>query len=179
MTSRDSHPTENEFHPTTTHHPSYSNQSPYYSRPVDSARNGWQVGAHEGSQRGSSSPADDINSPGWSQMALSVASAPRFRRLVLIYIALFIFAWIGWRMLLSPRLQDQNFLLHSLHPTSKTDTGWWFGVNSSPQSGGLVQIRTLNPDLVPGDLAGVKAGKSSRKRLIIVGDVHGCKEECK
>jgi hypothetical protein len=110
-------------------------------------------------------------------MALSVASAPRFRRLVLIYVALFIFAWIGWRMLLSPRLQEQDSLLHSLDPTSKTETGGWFGANSSPQFDGLVQIRTLDPDLVPGDLAGVKAGKSSRKRLIFVGDVHGCKEE--
>ncbi|OQE21503.1 hypothetical protein PENFLA_c014G04659 [Penicillium flavigenum] len=146
-------------------------------RKREAEENGWQLGAHEGSQRGSNPPAGDIKPPGWSQMALSVASAPRFRRLVLIYVALFVFAWIGWRMLLSPRLQDRNSLLHSLDPTSKTETGGWFGANSSPQFDGLVQIRTLNPDLVPGDLAGAKAGKSSRKRLIIVGDVHGCKEE--
>ncbi|CAG8899736.1 unnamed protein product [Penicillium egyptiacum] len=184
MASRDSHPrdfetnsADKDFHPTTTHHPSYSNQ-PQYSRPlIGSARNGWQPGAHEGSRRGSSSPADDIKSPGWSQMALSVNSAPRLRRLVLIYATLFIFAWIGWRMLLSPRLQEQKSLLHSLDPTSRTDTSGRIGANSSPQFDGLVQIRTLHPDLVPGDIAGVKAGKSSRKRLIIVGDVHGCKEE--
>lgn len=82
-------------------------------------------------------------------------------------------------MLLSPRLQDQNSLLHSLDPTSKAETSGWFGANSSLEFDGLVQIRTLDPDLVPGDLAGVKTGESSRKRLIIVGDVHGCKEECK
>ncbi|QQK43277.1 Ser/Thr protein phosphatase family [Penicillium digitatum] len=55
--------------------------------------------------------------------------------------------------------------------------GKWFGANSSLQFDGLVQIRTLNPDLVPGDLARVGSGEFSRKRLIFVGDVHGCKEE--
>lgn len=179
MASRDSHPqdfesnsADNDFHPTTTHHPSYSDQFPQYSRPlIDSARNGWQSRAPGGPQHGSSSPADDITPPGWSQMALSVAFAPRFRH-VLIYVALAVFAWIGWRMLLTPRLQDENSLLHSLDPTSKT-------ANSPPQFDGLVQIRTLDPELVPGDLARVDSGETSRKRLIIVGDVHGCKEECK
>lgn len=111
-------------------------------------------------------------------MALSVVSAPRFRH-VLIYVALFLFAFIGWRMLVSPRLQEQKSLLHSLDPTSETETGGWFGTNSNPQFDGLIQIRTLDPNLVPGNIAGVVSGKSSRKRLIIVGDVHGCKDECK
>lgn len=167
MASRDSHPQDsespdNDFHPTTTHHPSYSNQFPQYSRPlIDSARNSWQPRATGGSQHASSPPADDIKSPGWPQMALSVAFAPRFRYM-LIYGALFIFAWIGWRMLLSPQLQDQNSLLHS-----------------SPHADGLVRIRTLDPGLVPGDMPKVDLGKTSRKRLIFVGDVHGCKDECK
>ncbi|KAJ5836660.1 hypothetical protein N7447_002686 [Penicillium robsamsonii] len=183
MASRDSYPrdfepnsAENDFHPTTTHHPSYSNQFAQNPRPlIDSARNGWQSRDIGGLQRGSSS-ADDIKSPGWSQMALSVASAPRFRRCVMIYAALFIFVCIGWRML-SSRIQEQNSLLHSLDPTSKTERIGLFGANSPPQFDGLIQMHTLDPDLVPGDLVGVDAEKSSRKRLIIVGDVHGCKEE--
>lgn len=65
-------------------------------------------------------------------------------------------------MLLSPQLQGQNSLLHS-----------------SPHADGLVRIRTLDPDLVPGDMARVDPGRTSRKRLILVGDVHGCKDECK
>lgn len=48
-----------------------------------------------------------------------------------------------------------------------------------PQFNDLVHIQKLNPDLVPVDLAGVDADSKKRKRLIIVGDVHGCKEECK
>lgn len=170
---------DNDYHPTTTHRPSYPKQFTLYSRPlIDSARNEWQLRAAADSQRASSSSADDIKSPGWSQMALSVVSAPRFRH-VLIYVALFLFAFIGWRMLVSPRLQEQKSLLHSLDPTSETETGGWFGTNSNPQFDGLIQIRTLDPNLVPGNIAGVVSGKSSRKRLIIVGDVHGCKDECK
>ncbi|KAJ5534255.1 hypothetical protein N7527_000509 [Penicillium freii] len=165
MASRDSHPQDsespdNDFHPTTTHHPSYSNQFPqYYSRLIDSSRNTWQSRAPGGSQHASSSPADDIKSPDWAQMVLSVAFAPRFRH-ILIYGTLFISAWFGWRMLLSPQLQDQNSLLHS-----------------SPHADGLVRILTLDPDLVPGDMPKVQSGQTNRKRLIFVGDVHGCKDE--
>lgn len=65
-------------------------------------------------------------------------------------------------MLLSPQPQDQNSLLHS-----------------SPHADGLVRIRTLDPGLVPGDMPKVDSEKTSRKRLIFVGDVHGCKDECK
>ena len=47
-----------------------------------------------------------------------------------------------------------------------------------PQFDDLIQIQTLDPELVPMDLAGVDAGSKNKRRLIIVGDVHGCKEEC-
>ncbi|KAJ5199002.1 Molybdenum cofactor biosynthesis MoeB [Penicillium cf. griseofulvum] len=179
MASHDSHSRDfdHDFQPTTTHHPSYPNQFTQHSRPlIDSARNGWQSSAaHEGPHR--SSPADDIKPQGWTQMALSVVSAPRFRRYVLIYVALFTCAWIGWRMVLSPQPQEQNSQLHPLDPTSETDTDGLFGTNLPPQLDGLVQMHTLDLDLVPGDLAGGDATKSSRKRLVIVGDVHGCKAE--
>lgn len=167
MASRDSHPhgsesPDNDFHPTTTHHPSYLNQFPQYSHPLlGSATNSWQSRAPGGSEHASSSPADDMKSPGWAKMTLSVAFVPRFRH-ILIYGALCILAWVGWRMLLSPQLQDQNSHLHS-----------------SPRPDGLVNIRTLDRDLVPGDTSKGDLGQTSRKRLIFVGDVHGCKDECK
>ncbi|KAJ5518236.1 Molybdenum cofactor biosynthesis MoeB [Penicillium expansum] len=163
MASRDSYPldfesnsADSDLYPTTAHHPSHSNQFPQYSRPlIDSARNAWQTRAPEGSQHTSSSPADDIKSPGWSQMA----SAPRFRQM-LTYGALFIFAWIGWRMLLSPRLQGQN----SLNPTSKAEIGGWFGANSSPQFDGLVRILVQL-------LEKVSFNQKGGDHLIFVGDL--------
>jgi hypothetical protein len=107
-----------------------------------------------------------------------MVSAPRFRRYFLIYLSMFIFGWIGWRLVLSPRLQERNILAHSLDPTSKTNSVGWFGANSMPEFGDLIQIQTLDPGLVPTDLAGVNAGSNAKRRLVIVGDVHGCKEEC-
>jgi hypothetical protein len=68
-------------------------------------------------------------------------------------------------------------LIHSLDPTSKTDSVGWFGTNSMPEFGDLIQIQTLDPGLVPTDLAGMDAASNNKRRLVIVGDVHGCKEE--
>ncbi|KAJ5794914.1 Molybdenum cofactor biosynthesis MoeB [Penicillium paradoxum] len=125
-------------------------------------------------QRYPSSPSDNTKSPGWVQMTLAIPSAPRFRRYVLIYFALFLFACIAWRRFLSPRLEEEGALTESLDPTSKTR---WFGTNSSPLFDNLIPIRTLDSKLVPTDLTSHDAGAARRKRLIIVGDVHGCKEE--
>jgi hypothetical protein len=47
-----------------------------------------------------------------------------------------------------------------------------------PRFEDLILIQTLDPELVPTDLAGEDAGSKNKKRLVIVGDVHGCKEEC-
>lgn len=171
---------DNDSHPATTTHPSYSNQSSGYSRRLmDPARKVWLPKPNEAYQRAVSSPSDPTTSPGWTQIALSATSAPRFRRYMLVYFALFIFAWLGWRMLFSPRLQQQSSLLDSLDSTSTTGTGESFGPNTSPRVEDLIRIRTLDPNLVPADLTGSDAGATSRKRLVIVGDVHGCKEECK
>ncbi|KAJ5463040.1 Molybdenum cofactor biosynthesisMoeB [Penicillium sp. IBT 31633x] len=137
----------------------------------------WLPKPNEAYQRAVSSPSDPTTSPGWTQIALSATSAPRFRRYMLVYFALFIFAWLGWRMLFSPRLQQQSSLLDSLDSTSTTGTGESFGPNTSPRVEDLIRIRTLDPNLVPADLTGSDAGATSRKRLVIVGDVHGCKEE--
>lgn len=41
---------------------------------------------------------------------------------------------------------------------------------------GLIQIRTLDPALLPGDIT--ITGQQNNKRLIIIGDVHGCRASC-
>lgn len=160
---------------TTSFQTSYPRQN-LHSRPlIDSARNGWQL-KPRAQHYDSSFASDDENQPGWIHIAQSVASAPRFRRYVLVYFLVFIFGWLGWRLLLSPRLQERRELLNSLNPTSKTR---WFGTNSMPQFKDLIQVRKLDPNLIPTDLAGADAESRPKRQLIFVGDVHGCKEECK
>jgi hypothetical protein len=96
---------------------------------------------------------------------------------VLIYLGLFLVGWLSWRILLYPRLQDRSSLLHSLDPSTKAEAGGWFGSNVMPQFDDIVQIRTLDAELVPSPSAGAGVESSGRKRLIFVGDVHGCKAE--
>ena len=47
----------------------------------------------------------------------------------------------------------------------------WFGSNVRPSFTDLIQIQTLDKSLVQ--------SKDERKRFIVVGNVHGCKDECK
>lgn len=126
-----------------------------------------------------SSSSTDTKDPGWVQMVFSVVSAPRFRRFVVVYLILFLLGWAGWVLVLSPRLQEREHLLHSLDPNSRTALGGWFGTNSLPRFDDLPRIGSLDPSLVPGAKnVGGNEGLGVRRRLVIVGDVHGCKEEC-
>ncbi|KAJ6107820.1 hypothetical protein N7523_009143 [Penicillium sp. IBT 18751x] len=144
------------------------------SRPlIDSVRNGWQSHSNPAYHSVSSSP--DSKDPGLMELAISVVSAPRFRRYVLVYLTLFTLGWAGWAFVLSPTLQDREILAQSLDPL-QMDTGGTFGSNSVPTFDHLIRIGTLDPALVPGAEA-VAEGSRSGKRLIMIGDVHGCKEE--
>ncbi|KAJ5182801.1 hypothetical protein N7492_000417 [Penicillium capsulatum] len=147
-----------------------------YSRPLfESVRNGWQSHASAYLPL----PSDETQkSPRWLQIAWSVVSAPRFRRYVVVYLTLFLLGWAGWGLLIHPRIKERGALLRSLDPSSKDEVGGWFGTNSPPKFEGLIQLQTLDAQLVPGAAAeGAEAKSKSRRRLIVVGDVHGCKEE--
>lgn len=52
----------------------------------------------------------------------------------------------------------------------KTGEGW-FGENMRPEFLDMVQMKMLDQDLVP--------ARKDRKRLVIIGDVHGCSDERK
>ncbi|KAJ5647419.1 hypothetical protein N7490_003791 [Penicillium lividum] len=174
----DSHESEYELDDSETIY--YTNPSstttrfPRFTRPlIESVRNGWQSHANYHSL----SPENDKNPP-WVQMALSIVAAPRFRRYVVVYVTLFVLGWCGWSLALYPRLEERSALLHSLDPASKVEAGGWFGSNSLPQFDDLIQVQTLNPDFIPiAPLEGVDPASWKKKRLVIVGDVHGCKEE--
>lgn len=155
--------------------PPFTSRFTRFSRPlIDSVRNSWQSHSNPAYQPLSSSSCPDTENPGWAQVTMSVISAPRFRRYVVVYLTLFLLGWAGWALLLYPRLQERTHIFQSLDPT-RSRLGGWFGTNSLPRFDDLTLISTLDPGLVPGaHLEGVL-----RRRLVVVGDVHGCKEECK
>lgn len=153
--------------------PSSADRFSRHTRPlIESVRNGWQsdTAYHP-------LTVDDDKNASWSQMVLSIIAALRFRRYVVVYLSLFLLGWAGWSWILYPRIHERNVLLHSLDPASKDDAGGWFGANSTPQFDDLIQIRTLDPDLLPKAAPEGEGSDTVDRRLIVVGDVHGCKEE--
>jgi hypothetical protein len=77
---------------------------------------------------------------------------------------------------LSPRLEEHEELLHSLDPSAKDEVGGWFGMNALPRFDDITQLRDLDSSLLPAVKA-QKGGRPSSRRLIFIGDVHGCKDE--
>lgn len=146
-----------------------------YSRPlIDYVKNEWQNNPKYRILSQSSSPDREL--PQGIRLLLSIITAPKFRRYLIVYAVLLTTCFIAWKGILSPRLKENAALLKSLDPQTRELVGGWFGTNALPKFSDLVQIRTLDPSLLPGDVP-LKANDSNKRRLIIVGDVHGCKDE--
>ena len=95
-----------------------------------------------------------------------------FRRYVLLYAVMIVVCWVGWFRYLSPHLEETNLLKDSLRERMKNTKGW-FGANQKVDFDGMHQIGVVDRRLVPGsEVPGVDG-----RRLIIIGDIHGCVDE--
>ncbi|RAL08609.1 putative serine/threonine-protein phosphatase [Aspergillus homomorphus CBS 101889] len=143
-----------------------------YTRPlIDYVRNEWQSNT-----KYSGSSPDRSDTPGWVQMVLSIITAPRFRRYAIIYTTLFMSCLLGWEFVLSPRLQEHTELTKSLDPKLEEKVGGWYGTNALPSFERVIQLKKLDASLLPAKEA-PESGKESTRRLVVVGDVHGCSTE--
>ena len=130
---------------------------------VDSIRQGWRKNSYNNLHSGWSSPADPV--PPWMQ----VLSAPRIRRWILISCLSVCLLWLYWRKYGEHAWTEHRTLNNAVNGRINSDLGF-FGTNMLPEFLGMTQVKTLNTKFVPG-LAG-------SRRLIFIGDVHGCYEEC-
>ncbi|EIT81217.1 Ser/Thr protein phosphatase family [Aspergillus flavus] len=146
-----------------------------YARPlIDYVRNEWQSNPKYASLPTTNSDTSDY--PRWVQMLGSIVTAPRFRRYVLVYTTVLVSCWLGWKFVVSPRLEEHAAILHALDPQVKEEVGGWFGANALPRFDNIVQLRTLEPSLLPGEVTS-ESDEHGGRRLIFIGDVHGCKDE--
>jgi len=131
---------------------------------IDLVRNEWQNSPYTSS---SSSPTSNgYHTPIWIQ----VLSAPRFRRHFLLLFGVLSLTWGIWHYWAGPQLDEHRLLSESLNERMRTGDGW-FGENLRPEFLDMVHVKTLDQGLIP--------QHGDEKRLIIVGDVHGCRDERK
>lgn len=135
-------------------------------------RNEWKKSPSYRSRSSSfhSSPSPHRGTPKWIQALSAIISAPKFRRYLTVYIILLSVFWAGWKWYLKPRIDEHVALVKALDVETQQKVGGWFGTNARPPFADIVQTRTLDPSLLPDERNG--------RRLVIVGDVHGCKDEC-
>lgn len=131
---------------------------------VDLIRNEWKTIPYTPSSSSPGSPG--YSSPNWIQ----VCSAPRVRRYVLLLLMLLSFTWGNWHYWAGPTWTEHRLLSQSLGERMRTGEGW-FGGNMRPEFLDMIQVKTLDQDLVP--------AREDQRRLIVIGDVHGCSDERK
>ena len=131
---------------------------------IDLIRNEWKTNPYTPSSSSPGSPG--YSSPNWIQ----VCSAPRVRRYVLLLLMLLSLTWGNWHYWAVPTWTEHRLLSQSLSERMKTGEGW-FGGNMRPEFLDMIQVKTLDQDLVP--------AREDRRRLIVIGDVHGCSDERK
>ena len=108
----------------------------------------------------------------WWRVCLQILSAPRLRRLLLVCFVLMCLTsatWFGW---LRPIVEEQLSLNRSLSEEGKNELGW-YGTNARPAFSDMIQLRTLSKKLLPSPGPEQNPDQEG-KRLIFVGDVHGC-----
>lgn len=127
---------------------------------VHFVRNGWKA---NNTHSGWSSPTD--LAPSWAQ----ILSAPRLRRWILIFLVSVSLSWLYWRRYGANAWMEHRTLHGAVSARIKSDLGY-FGTNMLPEFVGMTQVKTLDTCFVP--------GVRDSRRLIFVGDVHGCHDEC-
>ena len=106
--------------------------------------------------------------PNW-MISLSRIRVPRrVQRGLLAYLLFLLCCWFVWLYWLQPSWEEEKILDDSL--TWATTKGTTFGSNIRPAFTDMVHLQHLDSRLVPGS-------SNQERRLVFIGDVHGCKDE--
>ncbi|KAI9795853.1 MAG: hypothetical protein M1833_006802 [Piccolia ochrophora] len=136
---------------------------------IDLIKNEWKTNPRYGQLN----PATwDDEGPNW----LKIIRAPRFRRYGIAYLLLLLTCVLSWKWWLRPHLEIQTSMAKAFDERMHQKQGW-YGVNIRPAFTDMIHLQNLDERLKP--TVPKSGGGSTRtgKRLIVVGDVHGCKKE--
>ena len=131
---------------------------------IDLIKNEWRNNPSAYSSDSSTGSFDHLDTPTWVQICF----APRVQRSVLAFVLIFLFMWGNWMTWAGQKTSEAYKLRGSSSDRLKNPEGW-FGVNMRPEFLDMVQVATLDEELAP--------GHGEEKRLIVIGDVHGCSDE--
>jgi hypothetical protein len=101
-----------------------------------------------------------------------IVTAPKFRRLALALVSTILIGWTAWTYFLGPFLEEERAALETFNTYNANVSSMLYGTNARPHLAGLIQTKDLDSTLLPG---GPEAGKA--RRLVFIGDIHGCKHE--
>jgi hypothetical protein len=159
-------------------------QQPIERRPlIDFVTNDWQK--NSGAYRDGSFESTDSYSnyvtekdlytppqlPEWLRRILRIQVPRRVQRYLGGYLLFALALWFGWLYWLQPAWQHEALLDESAS-MANSKKGQSFGVNMRPSFVDMIHLQELDATFLPG-------ATNVDKRLVFIGDVHGCKDECK
>lgn len=105
----------------------------------------------------------------WVDACIAIVKAPRFRRLILALVVLISTSVLFWVKIIQPWIAEEKAAWASLNGDLAKPSGL-FGTNLRPNFPGMIQLAEMDTKLLPSHI-------NTARRLIFIGDIHGCKEE--
>ncbi|KAL8952047.1 MAG: hypothetical protein Q9222_001999 [Ikaeria aurantiellina] len=138
------------------HNDAYAYQHSKHQRPlIDLITNQWRT---------SISPPRSPAAPSFFQ----IVTAPRFRRYLAMIFMFFFFPWFSWKWYGRPQWDEHRLLNDALDEKLRTGAAW-YGLNMRPTFTDMTQVGEVHRSQLPQGVG--------EKRLVFIGDVHGCYEE--
>ena len=136
---------------------------------ISYVRNDWRY--HNGKRVRSPSPDVEDLLPNW---LTDIVCSRAFKRLIAGYFILMGAVFVWWFGYFGPGYVERSWVQESLKARGQGEYGF-FGMNKRVEFAGMIQLRVMHTKLVPGsDVPGTNG-----RRLVIVGDIHGCLDERK
>ncbi|TKA73340.1 hypothetical protein B0A55_06786 [Friedmanniomyces simplex] len=141
---------------------------------IDRVTNGWRGDV----KTAANPPTGDDYEPGicdfedegsCPNVSRDLVRSRRFRRMMALVLLLLLVAYYAWQAYLRPRLQQEWNFKEGFLPGRVNGT---YGIARAGDFDGTT-IRDIHPDLLPGGVA----DHQGKRRLVFIGDIHGCRKE--